>query len=369
MSAVTLNGVAVMSGRVNIPAWGVWYADVELSELVEVEGPAVLIWGDAVCACTKLVGGTGDGRAVYRLAGGSGGWGRPLPAQGYVDDAGVKVDTIARDAATAVGEVLGAPSVERLGPHFARVDGAAASSVMNSAAPQAWHVGLDGITAFGLRSSLPYIGDGTRTRVNAARGVIDVATELGFSALVPGVTVDGAAPAVDVEWRLDESGAMVARVYTGPTPGSRRVAALAKILEAVDPSAKYRGVFGYRVVTQVGERLNLQPERAGSRMPDLTNVPVRPGIAGARATVTLGELVCVAFVDADPSRPVVFAHDSAEAPAFAPSRLDLGGASGTDSPITKAYWAIEQAKIVSAISTAGGAYSPGTAPDKITRIK
>jgi len=49
------------------------------------------------------------------------------------------------------------------------------------------------------------------------------------------------------------------------------------------------------------------------------------GPAGVKARVTPGALVLVSFVDADPSRPVVVAHDDPDAPGWMPLELDLGG--------------------------------------------
>jgi hypothetical protein len=107
---------------------------------------------------------------------------------------------------------------------------------------------------------------------------------------------------------------------------ARRHAALAKILAALDPGAQFRGTFEYRVVTQSGERLNLQPVRSRSRLPDLARVPVRAGVPGVKALHALGSKVLVSFLDADPSRPAVVGFDSPDQPGWHPIQLLLGDA-------------------------------------------
>ncbi len=321
MSLATLGGVSVTALRMQVPAWGVWWADVHLAEDVALAGAQTLVLADVTCACTIVSGGAAHGTASYRVVGGKGGWSRSLPKKPYLNDAGVKASLVLADAAREAGETLSGVPTTRLGPHFARAEGLA-SAVLHLLAPRSWYVGLDGVTRFGARTAIAYTGDGARTRVDPAGAIVEIATEQ-IAQLVPGVTVDGSLPATDVEYILDAK-RLTVRVYAGART-SRRLEAFARMLDALDPVRKYRGVYEFRVVTQAGERLNLQPVRAASGLPDLANVPVRPGVSGCRANVTPGELVMVAFADADPSRPFVFAHDSADAPGWMPLSLELGG--------------------------------------------
>ena len=322
MSLASLSGHAVTRAVVPVPACGVPWADVELVDPVELSGQVSLALADAVIALTVVSGGPVNGRAAYRLVGGRGKWGQEISPKAYQDDGGVKVSTIARDVADLVGESIASYPSTRVGPHFARSAGPA-SRVMHELAPRAWHVGLDGVTRFGIRTPTQYTGTDTRTRFDPAVGVVEIATE-SIAALVPGVRVDGAEPATDVEYVLDDK-RLTVRVYSGPRP-SRRLDAFRRIYDAIDPRRPYRSVYEYRVVTQSGERLNLQPVRAASGMPDLARVPVRPGMAGMRATVALGSLVLVAFADADPSRPQVISHDAVDSPGWMPLTLDFGEA-------------------------------------------
>lgn len=322
MSFATLNGHACTRARVQAPAWGAWWADVDLAEpeALSVGARVTLALADKTFSGTIVSGGAAEGRAAYRIAGGAGGWGRELPAKAYRSDTGVKASNVIGDAASACGETIASPPATKLGPHYARAAGAA-SAVLHALAPRAWYVDFDGVTRFGARASVTYAGDGARSRVSPATAVVEIATDE-IGTLVPGVIVDGSAPASDVEYMLDARKLRV-RVYAS-TRASRNREALRRLVASLFPEIRYSGLFEFRVVTQQGERLNLQPVRAALGLPDLSGVPVRPGMAGLRATVLPGSLVLVAFADRDPSRPGVVAHDATDAPGWMPLALELG---------------------------------------------
>lgn len=324
MSTVTLAGNAASRARVQVPAWGAWWADVDLVDDAELSGAVELIVGDATMQGTIVIGGAANGRASYRLVGGANGWGQTIAAKGYADDAGVKVATVLQDAANKAEETIAGLPATRLGPHYARTAGPA-SRVLADLAPQNWYVDFDGVTQVGQRAATTYDGDGVRQRIDPAGSITEIATE-DVAALVPGVQIDGSDPATDVEYVLDGT-SLIARVYAGAST-SRRIRALVALLEAADPRRRYRGLAEYRVVTQsASDRFALQPVRTVAGLPVLENVPTR-GPAGLRSTVTLGELVLVAFADADPSRPCIVAHEAPDAPGWAASLVELGDTGG-----------------------------------------
>jgi hypothetical protein len=294
---------------------------LDLAEPVEQNGAAALVVAGQAMAGTIMSGGAANGRAAYRAVGGKGGWGRTLPAKPYNDDGGVRLRTVLGDAAAEVGETIADVPNTLLGPHYARPN-APASELLNLLAPQNWYVDFAGVTRIGQRAATTYKGTAPRVRVDTLAQVIDLAVD-SIAGLVPGVQVDGKRPATDVHFHLDPK-RLTASVYYAATPLTRSLEAQRRILEALDPRARYRGTFEYRVVTQSGERLNLQPVYAASKMPDLANVPVRLA-PGVKAQHLLGSLVMVAFADADPSRPYVFAGDAADAPGWQPLTLEIGG--------------------------------------------
>jgi hypothetical protein len=323
VSLVALNGVSCARGVARVPAWGAPWVDLNCVEPLELaKGAAATVqWADVTISGVVASGGAYEGRAAYRIVGGHGGWNRELPAKAYANDIGCRASLVLSDAAAEAGETIADLPTNVLGPRYARAKGAA-SDALNLIAPRNWFVDFAGVTRIGQRAQSSYAGDAPRTRVDKNFGVIELATD-SVAGLLPGVVVDGEAPATDVEYELEE-GRMSVRVYHARR-GDRFLTALERIIWALFPHIRYRGTYEFRVVTQSGERLNLQPVRVSSGFSELRAVPVRPGMAGLKAMVQPGELVLVTFADADPSRPQVISHDAPDAPGWMPLTLELGG--------------------------------------------
>jgi hypothetical protein len=175
---------------------------------------------------------------------------------------------------------------------------------------------------FGARSALPATGLVTVDRNPAARSVTYAAVD-SFAGLLPGLQTEYGT-AADVELSVGPEGAR-ARAYAALEGGNARAQLWAAMLDAIDPGRAFRGVFEYRIVTQSGERLNLQPVRSRANLPDLARVPVRAGVPGVRATHKPGAQVLVAFIDGDPTRPAVVGFDAPDQPGWMPIVLELGG--------------------------------------------
>ncbi len=89
ISTATLNGSRVTDARVNIPAWGCWYAEVTIDGEVALPTTAAgveLKIADLTLAGTVLSGGPQKGRASYRIVAGRGGWGKTIKSWKYNDD-------------------------------------------------------------------------------------------------------------------------------------------------------------------------------------------------------------------------------------------------------------------------------------------
>jgi hypothetical protein len=336
MAQTTLNNNRVTRVRVNIPAWGAWHADVSVDGEVTLKGAVTLVVADLTLKGTVISGGPSKGRSHFRLVGGAGGWGKDIPSKSYRNDAGVKTWTVLNDAATAVGEALDAltvPSSLRTGPGFVRRAGAAAST-LEQLAPSAWYVGEDGVTRLGKRATKAYAGKATHSDVDLAQGKVTLAAE-SIAGILPGITVDGL-EAVDVEHEMSPAGLRSTIWGKQATGTSRRLAAMREIYEQLDPNRKYRATYEYRVVTQDGDRLNLQPVRVSTGMPDLRNVLVYPGVPGCRADVQLGSRALVTFVDGDPGRAVVVGFEEWSGEGFKPTTLEFeaGGQAATEHVLT-----------------------------------
>jgi hypothetical protein len=322
MSDVTLNGNACSAALLTIPGVGLWYASVELAEAVTLSGAVTLQVLDTTWSGTIIAGAAADGRAKYSLVAGGGGWGSELPSRAYQTAAGLTASRLISDVATAAGEQVDSPPATRLGVHFVRPRGPA-SFALNLLAPRAWYARADGVVAFGTRPAVALSALPTVSRNPAAR-VVELAAVDSVAGLEPGAATEyGTASDVDLE--LSDQGVR-ARLYASSTP-NRRAAALARLLAAHDPGARWRGLWEYRIVTQTGERLNLQPVRTRADLPDLARVPVRAGVPGVRAQHTPGSHVLVAFLDGDLSRPAVVGFDAPDAVGWMPTSLELGGPS------------------------------------------
>lgn len=329
MATATLNSHRATSARVQIPAYGCWYAEVSLDgeHTIASGAAAELKIGDLTLSGTVLSGGPDRGRSHYRIIGGKGGWGKTIPKKSYANDAGVKIATALGDAAREAGETLGTVSTsDRLGPAWVRQAGPA-SAVLELVAPRGWYIDAAGVTQLGARTPGSVPAGAQRVKpADLARGTVVLASER-IATLTPGTVVDGLT-AVDVQHELSQGGLRTTIWGARSTGGkSRGLETLSKLLDIIDPDRAYRGVYEYRVVTQEGKRLNLQPVRVSAGMPDLARVVVRPGVAGCEADVALGSRVLVGFIEADPARPYVAAHEDAEGEGFVPTLINLANGS------------------------------------------
>lgn len=322
MSLATFADHAVSKARVSWPTWGLWWADVDSSDPVEASGRVTLNVATTAFSGTVVAGGAFDGRAAYRVVAGAGGVNKPLPKKSYVNDAGITLASVLSDAAREAGETIANVPSTRLGPHYARQEGETFGDLLQRHCAKNWYADIDGTIRIGKRAVTTYDGSAPRVRVDLRGAVVDLAVD-SLDGLAPGVQIDGSKPATDLQVDLTPE-RMTVRVYAGART-TRRLDAITRLIRAAFPSLAYLGTWEYRVVTQSAERLNLQPARVASGMPDLRAVPVRPGVSGVKCKVLPGELVLVCFADGDPSRPQVFAHDHADAPGWMPLEFQIGG--------------------------------------------
>lgn len=320
----TLNRKRVTDARVQVPAWGLWFAEVSIDGESSMQGAASLVIADLTLKGTILSGGAEKGRSHFRIVGGAGGWGKSIPKKSYANDAGVKLVNVLRDAASSVGETLD-PSTDsstRVGSAFVRPEGPA-SRVLELLRPSGWYVGEDGITHIGARPAKALNTKAARVvPIDRARGTVTIASET-IAALTPGVVVDEL-EAVDVEHKISEEGLRTTLFGKLGARTSRELSALRTLLDQLEPNLRFASVREYRVQAMVGNRLNLAPVRVSTGFPELKLVPVRPGVAGAKCLVSPGMRVLVAFIDADPSRPTVVGFEDADGQGFAPISISFG---------------------------------------------
>lgn len=169
-------GLRVIGARAELPSSGIWTADVELDTPAELRGRVELAIAGLVLRGTAELGGPYQGAASYRIVGGAGGWRKRLPAKAYRDAVGVRLSTVAGDAARAAGEEL-APITDRVvGQAWVRAAGPG-SRVLDLLQGRAWRMGNDGVTTF----AEPPAGDVAVAydvvSVSRSRRVVKLATE------------------------------------------------------------------------------------------------------------------------------------------------------------------------------------------------
>ena len=376
-SLATLNGQIVTACRVSMPAWGLWWAEVECGSSDVLKGAVSLVLDDLTLAGTIVTGGPYQTRNRYRIVGGAGGWGKSIPAKSYANDLGVKLATVLTDAAQACGEKMGTiPAVAAVGPCFPRANEPAAR-VLDATVPRGWYVDEAGVTQVGRRPAIVFTGQATRLVNDDEQARIDLAPGSGvLSMLVPGAIVDGV-EAVDVEHMLSGADGSVRTTIWGMgiADSSRFDAAWARRIGKYTAPMRFFAPWEYRVVLQHADRLDLQIVRVSTGMPDLRSVPLRSGLLGENVDVTLGALCIVAFINGDRTRPIVVGGDYNAPPTLAKlagggpasarvgdevkAWLVLGGPSSPQPGATLSTWQT-QAEALTEIAALNGA-SPGSA--------
>lgn len=322
MSTATLEGHRVTKARLQIPAWGPGWAEVTLDEEATLTGRVTLQFADLSWVGTVVAGGPSGGRSQYRLVGGAGGWARDLAGKPYADDAGVRFDTVAQEAAAEAGETLaGIVPTAALGLSWTRMEGPA-HRALDLLAPRAWYVDEAGDTRFGRRPAVELTAQATLGPPDLSVGRRAIQADE-IATILPGVVVEGM-EALDVLHELGGGSGLKSTIWGRGSAGDRSIDdAFAAYVLRIFPWLPYARSVEYRVVTQSGERVDLQAVLTSLGMPDLDAVIVRPGVPGVRADIALGSRVIVQWADADPGRAYVAAFEDAEADGFVTTRLDL----------------------------------------------
>jgi hypothetical protein len=152
---VSLQNQRALTARLCVPFAGLWVADVDLDAAAELAGAVEMRIGTLALRGTvdpRFCGSFGQA-SRYRILAGKGGWSRPVTPKHYHNDAGVKLSTVALDAAREVGESLQLlPDVERrVGIDFVRAAAPASRILGQLLGAVPWWVGFDGATFAGTR--------------------------------------------------------------------------------------------------------------------------------------------------------------------------------------------------------------------------
>ena len=298
-------GVLLSSADVSMPEQGIWTARIRLAEDVRLALGArhLLELGGLVLDGTVIEGASFAGVGDYLVAGGAGGWRRPVTARAYRADNGVQLEQVAQDLATAVGEHVEVPEDRALGAAWTRGAGPAAAALDQLAA--SWYVRADGVTVLGQRPAGTVSAELHVPSFDPARrtAVVVVADE-DLGELVPGLSL----VTDEIDLRIEHVRLVVtpSRVFAevGAHPERRLVDA---VTDRVLARTRFAGVWPYRVREQIGARLTViaEPLTQAAGLPDLLLVDKAHGLAGASEQCQAEDLLLIGWRGLDPASPYV----------------------------------------------------------------
>lgn len=106
----------------------------------------------------------------------------------------------------------------------------------------------------------------------------------------------------------------------------RLKAAIATVVRELFPNMAFLGVYAYRVSSAQGGKFSGKPEDTTIGLPDLVDIPIRGPTIGGQSTLTIsqGSSVGVAFLNGNPSRPVLVLGDDNSDPKISGLRATNG---------------------------------------------
>lgn len=339
-----IDGHAILEVVVVVPNIGPWYATLAFEGAPDVSGSVVLHVGSLELhgvIDVRADGVFGEQRRC-RVVGGNGAWGTVLSARHYHSDSGVSARSIAEDAAREAGETLGSFTVDatQVGIDYVRQSGLASRVLEDVIGGAPWWVGFDGRTNVGARAtSTPDLNTYEVLEHDPRFKLIELGVD-DLSAITIGATLSRAPLVAPVQVNEIEINVAVdrtrMRVWYGAvaagdtaldaTPSlsarSRIAQSLADIARRSTDS-KLFGRYRYRVVRMSGDRVELQAVISRVGLPDTLPVSMRPGVAGAWASLVGGSIVLVEFIEGDRTLPVISAFAARGDAGDAPEELDL----------------------------------------------
>lgn len=322
MSAfASANGIRIMSGRISIPFYGAWTADLILATPDDLTGSVTLVLGDLTLVGAVYRTAPFAGARQARLVAGAGGWRQTIGAQSYQSPAGVMLSTVLGDAARSVRETLG-PFLDRsLGADWERERGPA-SRLLRLVTDGTWWIDPAGVTQLGPRSTAPITSAFQVLDYHGGMGSYSVSTEV-LADWTPGrsftaATLNAQATISLVTLVVDNDGKLRVEVLSGAPEQDRLLANVLELVRSEFPKATYQGTYEYAVqaIAADGSTADLSPTDTTLTLPSIVKCPVR--LSTATAKLSTGSLVLVAFVNGNPARPAIVGGSGV-------TELDLAG--------------------------------------------
>jgi hypothetical protein len=323
---ITINGnIVAHELRVDVPRIGTWHAQVQLDDLASMLTTVVIAVADGALELHGVVveDRVDHSERMLDVVGGAGGWSRVVDATSYANDAGVKASLVAADVARACGESMGRfePGVAVLGNAYVRDRRSAWATLLDVAGGVECYVDFDGTTVcapWGARqltvNVLGYVPEQQCVIVD------DFTVRIGDT--LDGDLLPGPLTVQRLVIVAGSESAPQCQCYCSSSTD------IASQLEGIIERVQHRvltTLCEYRVVQQVGDRLNLQPVHRADGLPDLQRVEVWGAVPGVRPSILPGARALVAFIGGSRARPVIVAFGPASDAQFAPTALTLSG--------------------------------------------
>ncbi len=308
MSAyASVNGDRIARGSVTLPLYGAWCADVVLANTGALDGLVTVQLGDLTLHGTAIRQANFAGALGVRIVGGAGGWRQRVAQKSYQSTSGIRRSLILGDVAREVGETVKVSNDISVGSAYVR-EAAPAERVLRQLVGRNWWIDDDGSTLVGAtRDASPIKSEFTVIDRQGGKGRLPIATET-LDDWTPGrtfsaPTVPDALTISSVTHTITNDGTLRLDVLTGVSQ-DRIAQYLLDIIRAEFPAATYAGVWEYIVQDTDGSVVSASPSDTSIPLPDLVDVPLRANPIGG-VTPAVGSTCLVAFINADPTRPII----------------------------------------------------------------
>lgn len=297
MGAITLSGLAVLGGKLTMPARGAWTLECEVDSAKppEAGAPAVLSWSGLRFVGTVRTSGAFSGRAKLKVVGGAGGLQKKLQQRAYggLLSARKIFEDILRDAGeTASGKVTLAGDLDR----WIRPEQSGSQSLdeLCDEFGASWRVLADGTIWAGEETWPAEASVFRKLSEDQARGNIVAAPDK--PNLIPGTTILGV-KATRLEYTIGPG----PRVQIGSGETTER-ALLAKAVARNQPNPRYREAHPASVLAVSDDGATADVLCDDPAIGPLVAVPLNAPLPGARVVPDVGMRVRVHFDGGSPRK-------------------------------------------------------------------
>lgn len=314
----TCNRLPIQRAEIEIPYRRIWTARLTFTDR---EGPATgepaeIMLGDLRLVGTVIEAGSFGGVATARVVAGRGGWRRTPEPLSFQNDANLNSLDIAQALASSVGETVVGTGVT-LGAHWSFDTTVSAACNMDRLG--AWYVREDGVTVLGLREDGAEVKSVVEDFDPARERATIPVEETALVSYLPGAIVVSESLADALPIRHVRILLTADRIYV---EASSREQAVDRLAEHVTKRLRFLGTYTYRIIEQIGERLQLQSVDTIDGLPDQLLVDKAHGIPGVLSDCTESGEVLIAFADGNAGRPRVVGFLGGATTVYMSSRVE-----------------------------------------------